>query len=394
MSRFRPARASSPPKLSSKRSAITVSDILDRSTSSVPALAPELAALTPQEIDFLDAVIQRAGPSGSTFLTVFKVYSELLQERGIDSEQEVVIYSKLLKVGTIKGKNWGEKWDFVKKQQQPQAGPSRPRLPPPPPPGSVLAAPRAQILSRLTGTLKAFEKDDDAFTLHSHQDEMDATESEVATETELDHNPRLYSVTARTATTTTRRPVSPTLTVTTNSLGLSVNTPPSSFAPRTGTPAYKAAAVRQPYRTPGAWDAESSEATAETAHASSSVPPSYGAATRDSITPVKSLPSNYTPLRALAKAQSQKSDLSPTTSHPVPSAARAVVLQARERRGSVLNEDDAWKKIKMARDEEDADRFREERILERCWEVWRQAYHWILVSPSIPFIDHPLNLVL
>lgn len=376
MSRFRPARASSPPKTSSKRSVVTVSDILDTSSSSAPSLSPELASLTPDEIDFIDAVIQRASPTASTFLTVFKVYSELLQERGVDPEQEVVFYNKLLKVGTIKGKNWGEKWDFVKRHQPSRAGPSRIRPQPPPPPAP--SAPRAQILTRLTGALKAIERDEDAFTLHSHQDDTDAADSEAATETELDHRPTMSNITPRTATTTTRRPTSPTLTMTTNSLGLSSVPHPDGHSDKVGATAY--AASRRPYtaRNPAVWDAETtSEATATTTRASSSIPPSYRAATRE-ITPA-SHSSGYTPLRALAKAHGKAPEPAPLTSHPAPAAARAAVLEARQRRGSVINEDEAWKKIKMERDEEEADQFRDERLLERCFAVWKQGYQWIVV---------------
>lgn len=189
MSRFKPPRASSPPK-PSKRSLAALSDVLDASISSTPSLSPELAALTPDEVDFIDAVMQRASPAATT-LTVFKVYNELLKERGVDPDQETVLYNKLLKILTIKGKNWGEKWDIVKRQLRPQPGPSRPRtttVPPPrPAPPPAPAAPRAQILSRLTGALKAIERDEDAFTLHSHQDDItDATQSEAPTETETD----------------------------------------------------------------------------------------------------------------------------------------------------------------------------------------------------------------
>jgi protein SFI1 len=46
---------------------------------------------------------------------VFKAYSEVLKEHGLDP-QEVVYYGKLLKLGTLRGKNWGEKWVSVKSQ--------------------------------------------------------------------------------------------------------------------------------------------------------------------------------------------------------------------------------------------------------------------------------------
>ena len=389
MSRFKPIRASSPPKTSSKRSVAAVSDIFDGASTTTPSLSPELASLTPNEIDFIDAVIQRASPSASTFLTVFKVYSELLQERGVDPEQEVVFYNKLLKVGTIKGKNWGEKWDMVKRQQRPEAGPSRSKVP-----VSSTATPiasRAKVLTRLTGALKAIERDEDAFTLHSHQEDTEATESVAATETDGDLGPTFSAVTPRAAT-TIRRPVSPTLTATTNSLGLSTVPSSSVYGTRHGTPAYKSTRRPQATRAP-VWDAETSEATVDTAQASSSKPPSYGAATRTFDTPTKTK-SSYTPLRALAKAQSKAAEPSPPvpmTSHPAPPSAKAAVLEARQRSGSVINEADTWKKIEMARYEEDAARFYEERLLERCWNVWHQGYQWIVVClPSICHISQQI----
>lgn len=76
-------------------------------------IVPELLNLTAQDLDIIDAIIKRAGSSATTFFAVFKAYSEVLKERGLDP-QEVVYYGKLLKLGTLKGKNWGEKWEVVK----------------------------------------------------------------------------------------------------------------------------------------------------------------------------------------------------------------------------------------------------------------------------------------
>lgn len=108
MHRFQPTRASPPIKepASSNYSA---------SDSGHEFVAPELQHLTPDDIDILDAVIQRAGSAATTFFTIFKAYSDVLQERGLDP-QEVVYYGKLLKLGTLKGRNWGEKWGMVKAQ--------------------------------------------------------------------------------------------------------------------------------------------------------------------------------------------------------------------------------------------------------------------------------------
>lgn len=387
MPRFKPPRASSPPGPST-RSLAALSDALDASTSSLPPLTPELAALTPDEVELMDAILQRASPAATT-LVVIKVFNELLKERGMDSEKEIVLYKKLLQIVTIKGKNWGEKWDIVKRQLPFRPGPSRSRFatahPPRPAPPQPASSPaptthRAHILTRLAGTLKAIERDEDAVTLHSHQD--DATQSEAPTEAETeaeaDRTYRLHAI--RTTTTTAGRAISPTLTMTTNSLGLSI-APPAASSARTRTLAYQTALKRAfPSRTPATWDAETSEATADTARAPPSVPPSYGAATRELDTHTQPS-SNHHPLRALAKAQSKVADPSPAslTSHLVPAAARAAVLHARGRSGSAINEDEAWKKIRMARDEEEADRFREDKILERYWEAWREAYRWVVV---------------
>ena len=78
-------------------------------------MAPELQHLSADDVDILDAVIKRAGPSATTFFTIFKAYSDVLNDRGLDP-QEVIYYGKLLKLGTLKGKNWGDKWEMVKAQ--------------------------------------------------------------------------------------------------------------------------------------------------------------------------------------------------------------------------------------------------------------------------------------
>lgn len=77
---------------------------------------PELRNLARNDLEFIEAVIQRAGPMATTFPVVFKAYNGVLKERGMDSG-EVRYYGKLLKLGTMKGKNWGEKWEAVKSQQ-------------------------------------------------------------------------------------------------------------------------------------------------------------------------------------------------------------------------------------------------------------------------------------
>src|ERR1700734_2913477 len=194
MSGFWPTRVSPPSKhaiLSGRPSQTSVSDVSRSSAVS----GSELQALKPQDIEFLDAVIQRASPSATTFLTVFKAYNDVLSERGMDPQNEVVYYGKLLKLGTLKGKSWGDKWSMVKLQQghggdtvnqEPSAArshlPATRDLPPTP-------------TTRITTRLTTQRLDDDLFTLHSHQDDSEIVETEAGTATEIDipqyhHTPR------------------------------------------------------------------------------------------------------------------------------------------------------------------------------------------------------------
>lgn len=59
------------------------------------------------------------------------------------------------------------------------------------------------------------------------------------------------------------------------------------------------------------------------------------------------------------------------------SGARLGVVQTRGRH--TVDEDDAWNQIRLQQLEAEADRFREERLLERCWQVWTKSYQWIMV---------------
>ncbi|GBE82341.1 hypothetical protein SCP_0407250 [Sparassis crispa] len=349
MSRFRPVRASPPPK-SSAIPAATLAKDLDNSRSSTISV-PELVDLSPEEVDFIDAVIERAPASATTFLTVFKAYNDLLQERGLDPQNEVVYYGKLLKLGTLRGKNWGEKWAMIKQQQGYVVGAGGARRTT----RVTRAAPAStRISTRLTAGINNV-RPEDTLTLHSHPEDADVAPESPVTALQYHHIPQA-----------TRPPISPTFTTTTtNSLGLDTGIPAASYNPR------RAFASRPtPTRQLGHWDAETSEATGDSAHAPSTIPPSYGAAMRD-VVPPRHIALAKLPLSRTASA-------SPPSIQPI--ALRRLVPRGKERRDSVVNEEDAWSKIKMAQDEQDADRFRDERLLERCWDVWRQGYQWIITT--------------
>ncbi|KAG5654501.1 hypothetical protein H0H81_001142 [Sphagnurus paluster] len=335
MSLFRPTRASPPSKPARlpEHPAYKVTADISRSSS---ASVPELSGLSRDEIDLLDAVIERAGSSATTFLTVFKAYTDVLRERGLDPH-EVLYYGKLLKLGTMRGRSWGDKWNAVKRQFNQGSGGglanvdygddhkgiTRNKLPP---------RPSLQI--------------DDTFTLHSHADESEASSSTVE-----DNRPPM---------------------------GL-LDTPPAPISDTTDalengsliiTPIRARKLVPSLRPTPRSWKAEPPES--EENYAPSVTPPSYRAATRQA--------------RATSKPPSGSLSQSPITEvhtrMPIitPASARKAVAMARERRGSVMNEEDAWNKIRMQRDEAEADEFRKDRLMERCWEVWKQGFQWIITT--------------
>ena len=95
----------------------------------------------------------------------------------------------------------------------------------------------------------------------------------------------------------------------------------------------------------------------------SPVPPSYKSTPFASVLPIVQ--------------RSENSELNQSNSTlkvvlPIKQAAS----QPKERK----NLDDAWKNIKMEQDEQYADNFRNDMLLTRCWEIWRQGFQWIKVS--------------
>jgi hypothetical protein len=219
--------------------------------SSTGVTIPELAGLRPEDIDLLDEVIERAGPTSNTFLTVFNAYNEVLQEHDVDPN-EVAIYGKLLKVGTLKGKNWGEKWNSVK-------------------------------------------------LLHGYGGR---------------YGPSTKSVPAKPFTAV------------------------ESEAPSDLTSESKSTALSL-----------------------LSVPPSYRAAAHDPV---------------LHKHHVPRPKIRPSSTPVVRSGIRNSAFHGVHRE-SAVNTDDAWEKIKVVQDEQHAERFHEDKLIDRCWEVWRQSFEWIRV---------------
>jgi protein SFI1 len=109
------------------------------------------------------------------------------------------------------------------------------------------------------------------------------------------------------------------------------------------------------------------------------VPPSLTADT-DSRGRISPVPPSYksTPFASvLPIAQRTTSELNhPNSVHNVVLPIKQAASQPKER----INLDDAWKNIKMEQDEKYADNFRNDMLLTRCWEIWRQGFQWIMVS--------------
>jgi protein SFI1 len=116
MAHFHPSRAS-PARHLPKRTSEPQPSRFDLNTSSTTSVSSEaLNGLTQDDVQLIDEIIKRAPASTTTFLNVFKAYNEVLQERGLDSGSDVVYYKMLLKIGVVRGSDWGAKWAAVKEQ--------------------------------------------------------------------------------------------------------------------------------------------------------------------------------------------------------------------------------------------------------------------------------------
>lgn len=399
MSRFAPPRASTPPTQSTISHSFSSAPAVPSTTVSAPGRsdrsrssavsAPELANLTPDQIDFIDTVISRASPSATTFLTVFKAYNDVLHDRGLDPQHEVVYYGKLLKVGTLKGANWGDKWNAVKEkcgyvssatrappQKPAPSGVARVKAYPPEPTARPLPSAAGntrgkyqtgatttqtsagRLLSRLRNLRHHHDSD---HTEPSVLDATDATRTEATDETE--HNVPCYPRQPPRPTPITRNPATSSAITTTFDI-----TAPSSYP------------LHPHPRPPARWPSPESELSDDTAPSVSTKPPSYKTTARDA--------NGKASLAALRAIPTQTHVRAPSTFAPTVTSSPLKALRSvpHERRGSVVNEDEAWNKVKMMQDEKEADRFREEKLVERCWDVWKQGFDWIIVSSYTPLI--------
>jgi len=126
---------------------------IDASRSSIASLDPALSNLSSQDVETLDAIIFKV-PDATSFTTIFKAYSEVLEDRGLDPSSDVLYYKQLLKLGVVKGSTWGHKWQAVKEQLG-----IKPAFPP---------TPKRRI--PFESKSLQFSADEDVFTSHTQGD--------------------------------------------------------------------------------------------------------------------------------------------------------------------------------------------------------------------------------
>jgi protein SFI1 len=365
---FKPTNTSSPakPLVVAQRPLVSIQATISDVSRGSAASKSELHNLTPAEVEFFDAVVKRIPPNATSFLSGLKAYNDELHDRGWDSQTETVHYGRLLELCKLRGPSWNHKWEGVK-QQHGYSGPSRIPIPTMSAKAPIPISKPARSTARLATPVR--DEDDDVFTLHSHQDqEHDGTATETETETETpcsdaesDRAPprpltRLNQATRPNAsvqlTRVTRTPAS----------RPSNNILPPALT-RVSTPRPQTAAG---HHQPTVWEGMSDITDdGDVPGSLSTTPPSYRAAVA-------------TPVPQKTRGQPTVRASSPIKNPVAVSAIEST--KGRARKGSVINEDEAWQKIKMSRDEEDADKFREDKLLEHCWGVWVLGYQWLAVG--------------
>jgi protein SFI1 len=353
MSRYRPLYAPTKPRVEGPAQRAPGEKVLFGLSTSVPI--PELAGLSPDEVEFIDSVIQRAPATATTFLTVLKAYNDILLERGLDPQNEVVYFGKLLKLGTVKGQNWKDKWDIIKDRHAYKVQPrSAPRPPVIPHHDAPSATPRREGRTNLYNPVSTFRRPNpeyDAFTLHSSltDEETEPTQSTNAGALGLQYHA------------TPQRSESPIHPI----LALSPGTPMPTALARGNRYTHRTTKNYEPQR----WDSQSSDHT-DSAPTRVSTPPSYGAAVREFPPPstVKTSRSSALIRGAFVRPQQEKHAIVPS--------------ELREPPKNVINEVDVWAKVREARDEVEAEKFRERKLVERCWDVWLQGFEWVQVGTA------------
>ncbi|KLO18528.1 hypothetical protein SCHPADRAFT_993424 [Schizopora paradoxa] len=343
---------------------MSMMNALDSTISSTTSNAiAALSGLSSRDVRIVDEIIRRV-PSATTFPTMFKAYNAVLQEHGLDATNDVVYYKILLKVGVVKGPNWGSRWETAKAQlgydelvdQSEVGGEAETEAEEETP---VKAKPTTTHTARLSRFNASPERhvpqtrhmfidpedesaasEKDSFTVHSHRedDENTQTEDDATEDGATEDSPTTLVQPAPIRATGGGR----------NALHL--QTGPSTYPPLPSiTEFLPVQAKKVQYGRQGA-----NVPTAEKPHSHRHEETRLPAATSRLVrrgSPVKNDDSQRT-VQVAKPADNSK------PSHPT-------------------HDEDTWKKIKIQRDEKEADRFREIILLERYFRLWVDGLRWI-----------------
>jgi len=268
--------------------------------------------------------------------------------------QQFDYYKKLLKIGTLKGENWASKWRAVKAQNgytatstpartRPPLHKATPQVHLPPSKAASVTPPAQSSTARLLQRLRTLQHETPPEPSESAPDDLLSRID--MTDTETDSQPRR-------APAPTPRP-SAKFTTTDNTLGLDVGSnagyPPSStLAPSKSTGWHW---LRDP-------DIDKSVPFL------TSTPP---------LSP-------YKPAARPTPASARQPVLHHVPTNPVPFKS---LTDLRTPRPRATDEDDVWSKVRVEQDERSADQFRNMRLLQRCFDVWKQGYDWVIVRFSL-----------
>ncbi|CAE6515408.1 unnamed protein product [Rhizoctonia solani] len=320
-----------------------------------------LQQITPADAQVIDTIIDRASTT-SKFVDVYKAYIAVLQERGLDPSQDVIYYEFLLKLGLLKGAEWGEKWATAKAQLN-LGGPDslaldhdtplRPASPPAPPlaapPSSLRQTPGPSTRIDRTPRYRARFADDATPAPASDRTPTVTASVETPSETPSANLQRLLrKLTAVDNSSTTGR-------TETSSIGTPSSRVSNLAALRTAraqppTEATPKPIIRQPVRVAGSSD-DSTPSRPTPNYRSRFATPATPAAPFGKAPPA--------PITRIKREQSVE-------------PARVVEESTPRRRG--VSEPDTWHIIKM---EKDAEHFRNDRLLEKFFGLWRQNAQWI-----------------
>lgn len=328
----------------------------------------------------IDAIIERAGPSVTSFVPIVKAYNDVFMDRGLDAAEDVAFYQLLLKLGIIKAANWGERWNYVKDQLSFGSG-KKSRL------ESRQGTSSMMSLSPQLITRPSRVDDEDTFTLHSRVTESTSALPPRSKPVRQPALPKeeVYDKTPRVTRTIPsippfKRAYSPSRRDSSQKSTLLV------------PPRLVQSAVLPPRPSPVIID----ESTSHSVVLTTTRPPSYRTLAHERDLPLfkkklqderesiprrrrdilSSPPRSLLKPPSLAKSQSQLR-ASPTPSSKPSTSAAATVVTALPLLPKKKQDEDTWREIELQRR---ADHFRKENLIGKCFDVWYSGLKWLEVS--------------